>query len=422
CDLCTPPNVLSFEFSTPVTCVDVVDRLKITPKTDRLSCAGQPKPSVVRIEPFPKLAGFTEYEIQVQPGVKDAFGQELAVAKTFTMKTGSGAPRFAHQKMFNVIERKQGGAHEEKVYDTAKLKIRGKRLSLREAWSIVRGQGLDGQVAWEELPWWLGDEYYFRYYGGDCHWDEELGEEVCENTSTPRYPGHTDGPIALQDPLESELSVKTTAKDKWALVQVPLDPYLDGKGGIVVLEHTPFDDQDRRLANPVIRLLNVTDVGLTARYSPQQMVVMAARLSDGSPISGAEVAVYAASPENLDLSAEPVTGTTNSEGVVVFRATEFAGAGELPNLQGQPLFVTAKSGDDEAFLWSKFTSGGQRAKKGDPNLVGAVYTERGVYRPGEKVYFRAVLRNQAANGFSTPTGSAEITAARGGYSYYDSND
>ncbi len=422
CELCTPPNVLAFEFTTPVTCTDVVDRVSLKPKVDRLSCAGQPKSNVVRIEPFPKLASFTEYTLTVDRGVRDAFGQELAVKKTFTMKTGSGSPRFAHQLMFNVLERKQGGSHEEKVYKAAKLKVRGKRLKLKEAWSVIRSQGLEDQIAWERLPWWLSDPYYYSYYAGDCYWDDELGEEVCGETSM-RYPGHADGDVELSDPKVSEIPIDASDEDEgWSVVQVPLDPYLEGEGGIVVLEHTPYDEEGNKLSNPVLRLLNVTDVGLTARYSPNQMILMAARLSDGSPVAGAEVAVYAAAANQLDLDASPATATTNAEGVAVFRASELSADGEVPDLQGQPLFVTAQAGDDQAFLWSRFTSGGRRASTDGPNLVGAVYTERGVYRPGEKVYYRAVVRNQTASGFTTPTGSAQVSAERSSGGYYDSDE
>lgn len=421
CELCTPPNALTFEFTTPVSCTDVVDRVRLKPKIDRLSCAGQPKSNVVRIEPFPKLSSFTEYTITVDRGVTDAFGQELAVAKTFTLKTGSGTPRFAHQLMFNVLERKQGGSHEEKVYQTAKLKVRGKRLGLKEAWSIIQRQGLDDQVAWERLPWWLSDEYYFSYYAGDCYWDDERGEEVCEENSM-RYPGHADGEIALDDPKVNEVEVGETDGEGWSLVQVPLDPYLEGEGGLVVLEHTPFDDEGRKLSNPVVRLLNVTDVGLTARYSPNQMIVMAARLSDGSPVSGAEIAVYPAEGNALDLDTEPATATTNAEGIAVFRASDLSADGAVPSLQGQPLFVTARSGDDQAFLWSRFKSGGNRARNDGPNLVGAVYTERGVYRPGERVFYRAVVRNQSASGFTTPAGAVEVSAQRSSAGYDDSDD
>ncbi|MEO0812035.1 MAG: MG2 domain-containing protein, partial [Myxococcota bacterium] len=421
CELCTPPNTLNFEFTTPVSCADVVERVKLRPKIDKLTCAGQPKSNVVRIEPFPKLASFTEYTVTVRKGVSDAFGQELAVKKTFTLKTGSGDPRFAHQLMFNVVERKQGGAHEEKVYKTSKLKVRGQRLDFKQAWAIIQNQGLEDQVAWERLPWWLSDSYSYGYYGGDCYWDEELDEEVCEQQSR-RFPGHADRNIELSEPKSSELEVGAPDGDGWSLVQVPIEPYLEGEGGIVVLEHTPFDEKGRKLSNPVVRLLNITDVGLTARYSPNQMVVMAARLSDGSPVSGATVSVYAAGAKALDLDQEPVSATTNSEGVAVFRASDLAADGAVPNLQGQPLFVTAQAGDDEAFLWSRFTSGGNRARKDGPKLVGAVYTERGVYRPGEKVFYRAVVRQQSASGFTTPVGAAELRAERSSGGYYDSDN
>ncbi len=408
CDLCVPPSTLAVEFSTPVDCQQALAKIAIVPAVESFNCSGQATGSrIVRIEPTPALKAHTEYTLTVGGGIIDAFGQALAEPKAFTLKTGDAEPRFAHQTMFNVLERAEKPAHEEMVWKTAKLDVEGARLPFREAWKIIAAQDLADQVAWEELPWWLSESYY-AYYESDCYWDEEAGTEIC-NESSQRFPGATDD-TEIKIPNAVATSINVPQGESWATVTVPLDPYLKGAGGVVVLKNTPRDQKGSRVSNPVLRLLNVTDIGLSAKYSTQQLVVMAAKLSDGKPIANAEVDIYIVDDKAKDLGEPAAHAKTDAQGVAVVRAAEVARNGGVPNLQSRGVFVTAKAGDDEAFVWSKFRNGGSSAPKSGARLVGSIYTERGIYRPGETVYYRVVARRQSPDGFTTPSGAVTATA------------
>ncbi len=420
CELCRPPATLLFEFATPVRCEDVVEQISVRPGNPSLRCAGQPTPTMIRVEPTPALGAYTTYTVKVKAGVTDVFAQKLAETATFTLKTGDANPRFAHQRMFNVLERQTAPSHEEKVYRAAKLKVEGARLPFADAWRIIASEGLASQVSWTSLPWWLNDDYHYGFGGVDCEWDEEAGEEVCaESGSGRRYPGALEsGELSLPNATVQELAADS---DGWAEIEVPLAPYLGGRGGLAVLKSTPLDDQGRALSGPVLRLLNVTDIGLTARYSPAQLVVLAARLSDGAPVAGAKVQAYAVDQERAELGEPLATATTDAQGVAVFGSAELTRAGEQPDLHDRGLFVAASTDDDEAFVWSQFQAGGRRGAAGGDALLGMAYTERGVYRPGETVFFRAVLRKPIAGGLATPTGTVTVTARRGG-AYYDDDE
>ncbi len=408
CEGCKPPPAFKLEFSTPVTCEDARRFVKVS-LIDEVRCAGQPQPTVVRLEPMPAFEDHVEYTITVRPGVTDRFGQRLNEKRTFTLKTGSGTTRFAYQKMFNILERQQGGGHQEKVFKTAKLKIEGARLPFTEAWKILMTEELEDQVAWKELPWWLSDSYY--YYHSTCYWDEETDEEICEDESDRREPGAIFGDdVTIPNAITKEITVPS--RKGWAVSQVPLEPYLKGKGGLVLLKVTPFAKSGAQISTPVLRLLNVTDIGLSAKYSPSQLVVLVARLSDGKAMPDTTVKAFSGFAEDGEPAA---TATTDENGVAIFSAAELAKEGQSPNLHGQPLLLVATHDDDEAFIWSKFRAGGQKARSDGPSLVGTVYTERGVYRPGETVFFRTVARSQTAGGFATPEGQVEIKALRGLY-------
>lgn len=405
CEGCTPPPTLVFELSTPVDCSAAMSQVTLDPPVERMGCAGASPSRTLRLEPSPQLRANTKYTVTVAAGLRDMFGQALAAPVTYEIVTGDDKPRFAYQTMFNVLERAQRPVHEEKVYKAAKLRVEGARLAFAQAWSIIADQALGDQVAWRELPWWLAESY--DYYEGDCYWDEEQGTEVCDQTNRNRQPGAVSAGLTIPNATTRELPLSTP--EGWSDVQVELDPYLGGKGGVLVLQQTAVDAKGKGLGAPVLRLLNVTDIGLSAKYSPTQLVVLAARLSDGKPIAGAKVAVYAVSKSAAELGAPAVEVTTDEQGLAVVRAAQVAREGAAPDLQAQSLFITASTDDDEAFVWSKFESGGSRAQAG-VGLVGKVYTERGIYRPGETVYFRVVARRSSTDGFTTPTGEVRVTA------------
>ncbi|MFC1610580.1 Ig-like domain-containing protein, partial [Myxococcota bacterium] len=167
CEMCRPPSTLIFEFSTPVDCDDVLPRVRVRPAPDNLKCAGQPAPTIVRIEPLPALSPYTKYKVNVRPGVVDKFGQELNERTRFEFETGDANPRFAHQLMFNVLERKLSATHEEKVYRTPKLRVEGARLPFNQAWKVIASEGLASQVPWTQLPWWLSDDSGYGHHDYD---------------------------------------------------------------------------------------------------------------------------------------------------------------------------------------------------------------------------------------------------------------
>lgn len=417
---CVPPKTLLFEFATLVSCEKAKPFIEVS-GVKELICTSGPSPATVRLEPLPGLRSRTTYSVTVKPGIPDEFGQTLERGATYTITTGDSTPRFAHQLMFNILEANQSLQHVEKVFEANAILVEGSRLPFTQAWNIIAQSGLRDQVAWRELPWWLSDEYG-SYYMGDCEWDEEQGREICSDETARRLPGTLDN-FTSPLPHQEKQTVMLAPTKGWQNVEFPLAPFLkEQQRGLLVLKNTALDNTGQPLGSPVLRLLNITDLGLSARYSPSQLVVLVARLSDGKPVKGAEVKVYGADPtDSSKLREQPLgTTTTDDSGLAVFSAAQLLQMGQESNLQAHGLFVVANLQDDEAFMWSKFESGGRRAYSSQRELLGTVYTERGVYRPGESVHFRAVLRKAVEGGLATPSGKVAVRAVRSDAgAYYD---
>ena len=136
----------------------------------------------------------------------------------------------------------------------------------------------------------------------------------------------------------------------------------------------------------------VSDLGLTAFSGADGVHVYVRSLASAAPVPNAEIRLIARNNEVLG------TLKTNEEGAAAFEAGLSHGTGGLA-----PALVVARGADNDygflditkqAFDLSDRGVGG-RTPPGP--LDAMVFTERGVYRPGEKVYATALLRDAAAN-------------------------
>ena len=136
------------------------------------------------------------------------------------------------------------------------------------------------------------------------------------------------------------------------------------------------------------KLVLVTNMGLTVKRSSHDLLVWANAIDDASPLTRAKVSVLTRTNQTV------LEGLTDDEGFVHFKDVDLAGDRE-------PYIVAAaKAGDisyvclpERAVATSDFDVDGiAPLREGYEALV---YTDRGVYRPGERVYLNAVVRGRS---------------------------
>ncbi|MFO0746409.1 MAG: MG2 domain-containing protein [Myxococcota bacterium] len=196
-------------------------------------------------------------------------------------------------------------------------------------------------------------------------------------------------------PTETTEEITPMAASEHTMVDVGvhLDDALGGdKTGLVYVyvatERDGYSDQkSERKA-----LLQITDLGISAKTGPQDVTVFVTSLTQHTPIAGAKV-------ELMSTKGEVVwTGTTGDDGAV-------QGPGLVDSWEERkdddPRVVVVSNGDDFAFLdltdWDTKTEPYRfnlpyawEAKK--DQLVGMIFTERGVYRAGETVHVKGIVR------------------------------
>jgi hypothetical protein len=117
----------------------------------------------------------------------------------------------------------------------------------------------------------------------------------------------------------------------------------------------------------------VSDLGLIQKKDASQLVVQAVHLRELRPLAGIQIQVFGE-------WGDPLTATTDAEGLARFG---------LPAREGSSLVVYGRSADNTLQALSRSYAYGWN----QPHRIYA-YTDRPLYRPGQTVYFRALVREQ----------------------------
>ncbi|HYM22859.1 MAG TPA: MG2 domain-containing protein, partial [Vicinamibacterales bacterium] len=155
----------------------------------------------------------------------------------------------------------------------------------------------------------------------------------------------------------------------------------------------------RRLSEdkPVASVVQVTNLGITVKDSPQGTLVFVTRLDNGSPVAGADVSIV-----RLDNSVA-WSGRTSDDGVAMAPAMALR---DKRRTWKFAFIVTAAKDGDLAYVGSDWNEGIQPFEFGTPYslfesqsvLRGTVFSDRGVYKLGEEVHVKAILRRDTPSG------------------------
>ncbi|WP_176521577.1 Ig-like domain-containing alpha-2-macroglobulin family protein [Longimonas halophila] len=155
-------------------------------------------------------------------------------------------------------------------------------------------------------------------------------------------------------------------------------------------------------------LAQYTDLGLTAKFSPHQSLLLVTTLDQAEPV--ADAAVEIRSRDNRVLW----TGTTGADG-----RADFPGWTELLDDPGDgvpDLFAIVEHEGDLAFTSSEYGSGIRAYRFGiqsswrpEPvTRTGTIFTDRGLYKAGDTVHIKGILRSRTDRDWQPITDSLRM--------------
>ncbi len=223
--------------------------------------------------------------------------------------------------------------------------------------------------------------------------------------------------------------------------ELDLEPFLDDGYGFVRFESTAkyksynrwrekYEDSKSTMSGVV----QVTDLGVTARMSINKAVVMVRSLSTGKPVENAEVYIVhnlndyqtwqdgAYKPKEIFVYGDESTydklfakGTTDKNGLAIINYDE----NQIEKIQddNKNAFVYVVNGKDKAAFapashntWREGVNTASLDKARTPQQRTFMFVDRGIYKPGETVTFRGIDRDQLLGTFAAHTGNYTITA------------
>lgn len=150
---------------------------------------------------------------------------------------------------------------------------------------------------------------------------------------------------------------------------------------------------------PAIRasVVQVTNLGISVKDSPQNTLIFVTTLDTASPVAGAHVSIVTLDGHTF------WSGTTGPDGTAMAPQSRLRAPDDWSKFA---FIVTAEKDGDVAYVGSDWNDGlipwefGMpfNLEEADPLLRGTVFSDRGVYRLGEAVHMKAVLRYNAPSG------------------------
>jgi alpha-2-macroglobulin len=261
----------------------------------------------------------------------------------------------------------------------------------------------DGHGVWEAsggrmLP------FYSRNLLDVKQWAAPLKTDDLMPTIRALTPGFAITPAI--DPVNRKLGVTSDRVQSHGLdVSKALGQLGTGLVWTAVENGTSIQNAKRSVQSTRASLVQVTNLGVTVKDSPQNTLVFVTRLDNAAPVAGAKVSIV-----NRDNSIH-WSGTTGADGVatgpgIPYRERRYTGEDDYAEWQKPDFVVLAEKDGDIAYVGSNWNEGIQpwdfglalNRNEAEPMLRGTVFSDRGVYRLGEEVHFKAILRQNTPSG------------------------
>jgi alpha-2-macroglobulin len=364
-----PVGPITIAFTTPVRGAEVLRRVHLLPQVP--FTVGDTSATQDRWTLDLQLKPRARYLVVVDSGVTDVFSQRLAerFSKTVTTTAYTATVRYGYGRL--LVER--AGPRSLAVQHVNVDSLDVTTIAVPES---LEARALTAAGAWDDLWAALGKTAVVRRIG------------VVDSADVPRV-------TALR------LSAANTARP--------------GAGTLQMVRVTsPRVDTTRDHFQP-IAMVQITDLAVHAKIGLTEGAVWVTGVADGKPRAGARVTLYDAQGRPRGNGVTDTQGLARLTGLAPDTSQTPAGGEECEGCdwsdRGLAGYVAASLGPDRAVVavnqWDPDLSPWQfnvMAAWGDQRRAAAatVFTERDIYRPGEPVYAKAIVRDGALGQLRPP--------------------
>ncbi len=367
---------IEVSFSTPVRLEDVREHLSAKPAMPGLE-NGWLDRSGTKYHVTVDLRTETEYTLEIAAGLADAYSQKLSKKRKHSFHTGDARPRLVLETGIYAVEPASQG-YPIWTRNVGKFEVECARVPKDKVVKLLTS-GMDYD------PW---------YDASDRNVDwKKMGLLK------------RDDKVRIDQP-----------KNKWHLTYLELDKTCGGhdKRGLYLAnmhsDEVKLDDDNPWRYRPSRRVLaNVTDLGILLKAGTASGLIWVSSISTGAPVGGAKASVY--TPQGKLV----FTGATDKDGILRLPGTttllaqpgardkdefEEDSYDDFYSYRSQRLIAVVEKGEEMGVIDGNWANGIQTwnfgvredRRSGRTRIRGFIQSDRGLYRPGEKVHFKGIVR------------------------------
>ncbi|MDX2129739.1 MAG: alpha-2-macroglobulin family protein [Chloroherpetonaceae bacterium] len=363
------------QFSTPVSNLDLRRLISITPFADTLSIESSGYNTTYHYL-YRRFKPNTKYVVRLGKELVDKYGQNLKEQAEIIVNVGDYEPYFMMPDGVGLMETEFPNADSSVFPGLSLVGMNIPSLTLRYR-----------EVSSSEIV-----QFYSSQNSND-YWSSR-------NLRSLAASGMKEYKVQIPNTKNTEF------RKKWDLRQA-LSP--DRKSGFVLVETAIPFNQNQNYLNK-IALVHLTSLGVTAKFGMNNARVLVTKLSNAQPLPNADVRIYSYGKKVWE-------GKTNSDGVALagnLYSNEIAfhhangdygkkGIVIVTEYNGETSVI---SSDDNGIERWRFGIADYNTDRNNERVE--LFTERGIYRAGEKVFFKGIARRYGLRGWENLTTPIEL--------------
>jgi hypothetical protein len=353
-----PGEPLQFRFSNRVIYKDFMAKVQFEPKVEIPDYYAEWNYGNEILWISLPLQPETEYTCRIAADLKDEFGNSLGKDIKIGLSTSAYRPSVRMTTGHGVLEAYSDLTYPLYTLNTAQVRLQAARLTKDEVISTL----ISDKVFWPSESFNPRPDFY-----------------------------QVDKPLNFSFP-----------RNKTQIVPLNIKDILNNKYGFVLFQLDTFA-QDKWNRYPKA-FLQVTDLGITGKFSSDNNIIWVTELKTGQPVADADVEI------RDEANALRWKGRTDKEGKVQAPGWKRLGFRSKDQWSKPRQWVFACRGNDIAFTSSEWGTDLDPYRFGisydwspEPErFLGYVFTERGIYRAGETVHIKGIIRKREKGQWQIP--------------------